>query len=98
MHELGVADEYFDCADHTTILTHVAVEEHLVAAGLVTEQVVPRFMPYSFRSRLPSFEITTRLYLRFPTAWKVLGKQFLLWRCPPDRIEQNPPVGTQGKS
>lgn len=72
------ADEYFDCADHTTILTHVAVEEHLVAAGLVTEQVVPRFMPYSFRSRLPSFEITTRLYLRFPTVWRILGKQFLL--------------------
>ena len=70
--------DYFDCADHTTILTHVAVEEHLVAAGLETQKVVPRFLPYSFRSRLPSFEITTRLYLTFPAIWKVLGKQFLL--------------------
>ena len=27
------ADEYFDCADHTLIFTHVAIEEHLYAAG-----------------------------------------------------------------
>lgn len=72
------ADEYFDCADHTTILTHIAVEEHLVAAGLTPTRTIPRFLPYSFRSRLPSFEITTRLYLRIPFAWKILGKQFLL--------------------
>lgn len=72
------ADEYFDCADHTTILTHIAVEEHLIAAGLNIEKIVPRFLPYSFRSRLPSFQITTRLYLSFPALWRILGKQFLL--------------------
>lgn len=72
------ADEYFDCADHTTILTHVAVEEHLAAAGLEINLVVPRFLPYSFRSRLPSFKLTTRLYLSLPVVWKLLGKQFLL--------------------
>ena len=72
------ADEYFDCADHTTILTHVAVEEHLAAAGLETNLVVARFLPYSFRSRLPSYKITTRLYLSLPIVWKILGKQFLL--------------------
>jgi ubiquinone/menaquinone biosynthesis C-methylase UbiE len=72
------SSDYFDCADRTTILTHIAVEEHLVAAGLETLRVVPRFLPYSFRSRLPSFELTTRLYLTFPAVWKILGKQFLL--------------------
>jgi SAM-dependent methyltransferase len=70
--------DYFDCADHTTILTHLSVEEHLVAAGLEIQKVVPRFLPYSFRSRFPSFEITTRLYLRHPILWKLFGKQFLL--------------------
>jgi SAM-dependent methyltransferase len=72
------SDEYFDCADHTTILTHIAVEEHLVAAGLLPTLTVARFLPYSFRSRLPSFEITTRLYLKIPFSWRLLGKQFLL--------------------
>jgi 2-polyprenyl-3-methyl-5-hydroxy-6-metoxy-1,4-benzoquinol methylase len=72
------ANEYFDCADHTTVLTHVSVEEHLVAAGFKPIRTVARFLPYSFRSRLPSFRFTTRLYLKFPLAWRILGKQFLL--------------------
>ena len=45
--------EYFDCADHTLIFTHVAIEEHLYAAGFEPERIVPRFLPYSFRGRLP---------------------------------------------
>ena len=36
------AKEYFDCADHTVILTHVGVEEHLYAAGFELEAVAPR--------------------------------------------------------
>lgn len=70
--------EYFDCADHTLALTHVAVEEHLYAAGYELERVVPRFIPYSFRGILPPSPVLTRWYLRMPLAWRVLGKQFLL--------------------
>lgn len=72
------AREYFDCADHTIPLTHVSVAEHLYAAGFTIERVVPRFLPYSFNSRLPAWPILTRAYLRFPPAWKVLGKQLLV--------------------
>jgi SAM-dependent methyltransferase len=72
------SDEYFDCADHTTILTHISVEEHLVAAGFQVELNVARFLPYSFRSRLPSFGFTTRIYLKLKFIWPLLGKQFLL--------------------
>ena len=39
------AREYYDCADHVLALTHVAVEEHLHAAGFVVMDVVPRFLP-----------------------------------------------------
>jgi len=70
--------EYFDCADHTVILTHVAVEEHLHTAGFQIRRTVPRFLPYSFRSKLPTWRWTTNTYLKFPPAWRVLGKQFLL--------------------
>jgi SAM-dependent methyltransferase len=69
---------YFDCADHTVILTHVSAAEQLAAAGFELTTVIPRFMPYSFRSALPASPLLTRLYLRLPVAWKVLGKQFLV--------------------
>jgi 2-polyprenyl-3-methyl-5-hydroxy-6-metoxy-1,4-benzoquinol methylase len=72
------AREYFDCADHTLALTHVAVEEHLYAAGFHIESVEPRFLPYSFRGRLPTGRTAVRAYLRFRPAWRLLGKQFLV--------------------
>lgn len=72
------AREYFDCADHTLIYTHTAIAEHLYAAGFEPERIVPRFLPYSFRGRLPATPITTRLYLQVPPLWRLLGKQFLV--------------------
>jgi len=76
--------DYFDCADHTLALTHVSVEEHLVAADFTVTEVVARFLPFSFRSRLPSSPALTRRYLASPLAWRVLGKQFLLLAERPD--------------
>jgi SAM-dependent methyltransferase len=72
------AAEYFDCADHTVALTHVAVGEHLHAAGFEVASITPRFLPYSFRGRLPPSPALTRAYLRFRPAWRLLGKQFLI--------------------
>ena len=72
------AREYFDCADHTVILTHVAAAEHLHAAGFSVTVVVPRFLPYSFRGLLPPSPLLTRIYLRTPVLWRLLGKQFLV--------------------
>jgi len=70
--------EYFDCADHTVILTHVGVTEHLYAAGFEVESVAPRFLPFSFRGLLPPSPRLTRTYLHTPALWPLLGKQFLL--------------------
>ncbi len=72
------AGEYFDCADHTVILTHIAVAEHLYAAGFDVAAVYPKFLPYSFRGLLPPSARLTRLYLHTPPLWKALGKQFLV--------------------
>jgi hypothetical protein len=72
------AAEYFDCADHTLPLTHLAVAEHLYAAGFRLEKTIARFLPYSFRGPFPSSRMLTRIYLRCPLAWRVFGKQFLL--------------------
>lgn len=78
------AREYFDCADHSVILSHVSVAEHLYAAGFEITTVSPRFLPYSFRGLLPPSPVLTRAYLRAPVLWRLLGKQFLvLGRRPP---------------
>lgn len=70
--------DYWDCADHTLALTHVAVGEHLYTAGFEVRQVVPRFLPYSFRGRFPASSALTGLYLRMRLAWPMFGKQFFL--------------------
>lgn len=72
------SDVYWDCADHWLALTHVAIEEHLYAAGFAVRETHPRFLPYSFRGGLPASPRLTNLYLRTPAAWRVLGKQFLV--------------------
>lgn len=72
------ADEYFDCADHVIPLTHVSVSEHLYAAGFEIGVTRGRFLPYSFRSRLPASRRLAATYLRLPALWRFFGKQFLV--------------------
>lgn len=72
------AKEYWDCADHYVALTHMAIAEHLYAAGFEPTRVIPRYLPYSFRGILPPSPQLTRLYLKTPLAWRLLGKQFLV--------------------
>ncbi len=72
------AKEYWDCADHYVPLTHVAIAEHLYAAGFEPQHVIARYLPYSFRGILPPSPRLTSLYLKTPPAWRLLGKQFLV--------------------
>ena len=72
------AKEYWDYADHTLALSHLAVEEHLYAAGFEPYRTLPRYLPYSFTGRLPASAPLVRRYLHTPLAWRVLGKQFLV--------------------
>ncbi|MEJ7764183.1 MAG: class I SAM-dependent methyltransferase [Acidimicrobiales bacterium] len=72
------ASQYFDCADHIVPLSHVSVAEHLHAAGYEVGRIVPRFLPFSFRSALPPSSRLTAAYLRLTPAWRLLGKQLLV--------------------
>jgi SAM-dependent methyltransferase len=78
------ARNYFDCADHTVILTHVSVEEHLAATKFDLVQTSARFLPYSFRSKLPTTRCVIRFYLKFKLIWPFFGKQFLVVAKRPD--------------
>jgi SAM-dependent methyltransferase len=70
--------EYFDFADHKIILTHLSLEEHIYSAGFNIIKVIPRFLPVSFRGRLPINKLIVRTYLSTPFFWKLFGKQFLI--------------------
>lgn len=72
------AREYWDYADHHVALTDLAIGEHLYAAGFEPQRIIPRYLPYSFRGILPHSPALTRIYLKVPLAWRLLGKQFLV--------------------
>jgi SAM-dependent methyltransferase len=72
------AADYWDFADHLLALSHLTVLEHLVSVGLQVLVVQDRFLPYSFRSRLPTHPRLVQLYLKNSWAWPLLGKQFLI--------------------
>lgn len=70
--------EYFDCFDHILPLTHLSVGEGLVAAGFENVRLLPKVLPFSFRSSLPTHPVLVKWYLSFPFAWKIIGKQFFI--------------------
>ena len=84
------AKEYFDCADHNVILTHVGVEEHLYAAGYDIEAVEPQFLPYSFRGRLPA-ERRADPALPRDAARLAAARQAVPRRRPPAGVSRAPP-------
>lgn len=70
--------EYFDFFDHRLPLTERSVEEALHIAGFEVELSEPRMLPFTFRSRLPSWPWLVRLYLRLPFLWRIFGAQFFI--------------------
>lgn len=71
-------DEYWDFFDHHTALSDRSLVEGLQLGGFDPEVVIPRFLPYTTKSRLPQSPWLVSLYLRFPPAWKLFGKQALV--------------------
>lgn len=72
------AADYFDFFDHHLPLTDQSVVEAMSMAGLEAEQVIPRTLPFSFKSRLPSWPWLVGAYLKMPLFWPLFGKQFFV--------------------
>ncbi|MES2403728.1 MAG: methyltransferase domain-containing protein [Pseudomonadota bacterium] len=70
--------EYWDFFDHHTALSDRSLVEGLQLAGFAPDVVIPRFLPYTTKSRLPQAPWLVSLYLRFPPMWRILGKQTLV--------------------
>jgi SAM-dependent methyltransferase len=64
--------------DHVTPVDDRALCELLEAVGFTLEKVVPRFLPYTTKGRLPSSILLLRIYLRLPVLWRIFGGQSLM--------------------
>ena len=73
-----VGAAYWDFIDHRVALTERSLVEAANAAGYRVERLIPRFLPYTTKSRIPSSRWLVRTYLRLPLAWRVMGKQTLM--------------------
>ena len=72
-----VGPRYWDFIDHRVAITERSLLEAAELAGLVTIDLVTRFLPYSTKGRLPTAPALVRGYLAFRPAWWLLGKQTL---------------------
>lgn len=69
---------YWDFWDHHVAITDRSLDELLRYVGYDVVDNIPRFLPYTTRSRLPQSPFLVSLYLKVPLVWRVLGGQFLL--------------------
>ena len=70
--------EYWDFFDHHVALSHASLSEALRMTGFRIDELRPRFLPYTTKSRLPLAGWLLRVYLALPPAQWLLGKQMLL--------------------
>ncbi|MBU1727503.1 MAG: class I SAM-dependent methyltransferase [Candidatus Omnitrophica bacterium] len=73
-----VYKEYWDFFDHFIPLSHKALAELLQAIGFKIERAIPKFLPFTTKSRIPKNDFAVRMYLRFPFIWKIMGRQMLI--------------------
>jgi len=71
-------DVYWDFFDHHLPFSDRAMVEGLETCGFSIESVRPRFLPYTTKSRLPSWPILVKLYLRCTPLHWLLGKQMFI--------------------
>jgi SAM-dependent methyltransferase len=73
-----VGGAYWDFWDHHLPLTHEALAEALRIHGFRVVSSLARFLPYTMVNRRPVPIALVSLYLHFPLAWRIFGKQFLI--------------------
>jgi SAM-dependent methyltransferase len=73
------SDVYWDFFDHFLPLSDRSMAEVLEITGFQTEKVIPQFLPFTMKGKLPSHPLLVRLYLAIPFFWRLMGKQFLIF-------------------
>ena len=72
------ANQYWDYYDHILPLSHLSCREAFEKAGYEVIDLIPRFIPFSTASRLPTHPLLVKLYLMCRPIWLIMGKQFFI--------------------
>ncbi|MCB0358768.1 MAG: class I SAM-dependent methyltransferase [Bdellovibrionales bacterium] len=70
-----VGAAYWDYIDHHIALTEHSLVEALEVSGFRIVRLVPRFLPYTIKSKLGLFSGLIGWYLRLPLLWRIFGQQ-----------------------
>ena len=75
--------EYWDFFDHCTPLSDKSLVEVLQTVGFIIQEIFPKFLPYTTKSRIPQSPLLVKMYLKMRLVWKIMGKQtFVLGKKP----------------
>jgi len=69
---------YWDFFDHYLPLSDKALNEALEIVGFTVEKTIPKFLPYTTKSRIPQYIFFVKMYLRMPLIWKIMGRQMFI--------------------
>lgn len=73
--------DYWNYIDHHIALNEESVREALEITGFSVDKLIPRFLPYTARSKAGHLaggdrtEFIVKTYLKFPLLWKFFGAQ-----------------------
>jgi SAM-dependent methyltransferase len=70
--------EYWDYFDHHLPLSHHSLAEVLTFTDFDVKEVRSRFLPYTFKTRLPQTDLLLRLYLRLRPVQLLFGRQMFV--------------------
>jgi ubiquinone/menaquinone biosynthesis C-methylase UbiE len=70
--------EYWDFFDHYIPLSDKSIVEVLQMIGFRVESVIPKFLPYTTKSRIPKSPFLVKVYLKTPFIWRIIGKQMFI--------------------
>lgn len=71
--------DYWMFFDHITPLDDRSLAEVLEVNGFRVVECMPRFLPYTTKSNLPKSIFLLKLYLKFPLAQMIFGKQAFVY-------------------
>lgn len=81
-----VGGKYWDFYDHITPITEKALIEEAELVGFKVNLCIPKFLPYTTKSRLPQAPWIVHLYLKLmPLSGKIFGEQSFLILSKADR-------------
>ena len=77
-----VGDRYWDFFDHIVPITRKSLQEVLVVSGFEIQKCIPRFLPYTTKTRFPIPPWMVRIYLIFPWFLRPFAGQCFIHAIP----------------